>query len=264
MRIQLVTFGGLRVLDNTTQLELSLMQRSRAALFIYLTIERRVARDALTAMFWPESDSANAKHALRQSLYHVTKVLGCHEWLDSRACEILVRDGVRADTIAFEQAIDCGHNELASRLYQGPFLGGVHLVDLPSWESWVDARRAKYARAFRKVCRELLDSRLAARDFAGAIAVGERWTAPDPTDDEAQHRFITTLALAGEPGEAVRQYETYERLLAREELQPLDETRQLIEQLRANRRRQGRRPSPVAYRTRQNLPGRLRSSGDAS
>jgi DNA-binding SARP family transcriptional activator len=233
MGVQLVTFGGLHVLGNPRELERLLSQRSRAALLIYLTIERRVSREALTAIFWPESDTENARHALRQSLYHLRKIVGGTDWIDSRAHEIVVRGEIGSDATAFSDAVECGNTERAVRLYGGPFLDGVHLVDLQPWESWVDGRRTKYARLFRKACRDLLDARLAAGDLTGAIAVAERWTAPDPTDDEAQHRLIAALAVAGERAEAIRQYETYARLLAPEGLEPLDETRDVVEQLRA-------------------------------
>jgi len=247
MPVHLVTFGGLRVIDDARRFERLLAQRSRAALLIYLTIERRVSREALTAMFWPESDSENARHALRQSLYHIRKAIGGHEWIESRIHELLVRGDIVSDAGAFGDAVECGDMECALRLYHGAFLQGVHLVDSTDWESWVDARRSRYARLFRRACRDLLDAKLAARDFHGAIAVAERWTEPDPTDDEAQHRLIAALADAGERAEAIRQYETYARLLAPEGLEPLDETRDLVERLRAERQRTAR-PRPVARR----------------
>jgi len=232
VRVQLVTFGGLHLLDDDRELDGLLSQRSRAALFVYLTIERRVSRETLTAMFWPESDAENARHALRQSLYHLRKAVGGNDWIDSRVHELIVRGAGASDASAFSDALELGDSERAVRLYRGPFLDGVHLVDLQSWESWVDGRRTRYARLFRKACRDLLDAKLAARDFASAIAVADRWTTPDPTDDEAQHRLIATLAAAGERTDAIRQYETYARLLAPEGLEPLDETRRLVEQLR--------------------------------
>jgi DNA-binding SARP family transcriptional activator len=237
MRIQLVTFGGLHALSDTTELEPLLSQRSRAALFVYLAIERRVCREALTAMFWPETGAANARHALRQSLYHLRKILRDDKWIDSRAFELVVRGDVFVDATTFSDAAEHQDLERTVRLYHGPFLDGVHFVDLPSWESWVDARRAKYARLFRRACRKLLDIRLTSHDFADAIATAERWVTPDPTDDEAQHGLISALAAAGERAEAIRQYETYRRLLAPEGLEPLDETRQLVEQLCTERRR---------------------------
>ena len=244
MGIQLVTFGGLRVFDGVSEREQLLSQRSRAALFVYLTIEGRVSREALLATFWPESDAENARHALRQSLYHLRQVAGAKDWIASRPHELVVCRAIGSDATAFDDAMERGNAERAVRLYRGPFLDGVHLVDLQYWERWVDSRRTRYARLFRKACRDVLDARLAAQDFAGGIAVAERWTAQDATDDEAQHRLIAALAAAGERTEAIRQYETYVRLLVAEGLEPLEETRDLVEQLRTGRPR-----SPIPHPT---------------
>ena len=232
MAIQLVTLGGLHVVDDGNDLERLLAQHSRAALFVYLAVERRVSRESLTAVFWPESDTENARHALRQSLYQLRKAVGGSELIDSRAHELVISDEVQVDAQAFTTAVERGDAASAVRLYRGPFLDGVHLVDLKSWETWVDSRRAQYSRAFRKACRDLLEQRSAGRDLAGAIEVAELWTARDPSDDEAQHRLIESLATAGERAEAIRQYETYERMLEPDGVEPREETRALVERLR--------------------------------
>jgi len=233
MASQLITFGGLHAIDDDGGLDRLLGQHSRAALFVYLAVERRVSRESLTALFWPESDAENARHALRQSLYQIRKAVGS-DWIESHAHELVVTGDVRIDAQSFTEAIDRGDAALVAELYRGPFLDGVHLVDLPSWESWVDGRRAQYARAFRKACRDLIEARRATGDLAGAIKAAERWAERDPSDDEAQHRLIETLAAAGERAEAIRQYETYARRLEREGLQPLDETLELAERLRSD------------------------------
>ena len=233
MAIQLVTFGGLHVVDDGGDLERLLAQHSRAALFIYLAVERRVSRESLTAVFWPESDAENARHALRQSLYQLRKAVGGGELIDSRAHELVMSDEVQVDAQGFTAALECGDAASAVRLYRGAFLDGVHLVDLKSWENWVDSRRAQYSRAFRKACRDLLEHRSTAGDLAGAIEAAELWTARDPSDDEAQHRLIESLAAAGERAEAIRQYETYERMLEPDGLEPRVETRALVERLRS-------------------------------
>ena len=240
MAIQLVTFGGLHALNDTGQLERLLAQRSRAAIFVYLAVERRVSRDALIAMFWPESDAENARHALRQSLYQLRKAVG-GDWIESRAHELLVSDQVSTDALTLTQALDRGDAERVVSVYRGPFLHGVHLVDLKPWEGWVDSRRAQYARAFRKASRDLIAVKRAAGDLAGAIATAEDWTARDPLDSEAQHRLIEALAAAGERADAIRQYETYVRMLEPDGLEPLGETRALVERLRAE-------PAPLPAR----------------
>src|SRR5689334_2032653 len=103
MGIRLVTLGSLRVFATDRELERPLAQRSRAAVFTYLTIQRRVPRDALLAMFWPESDSGAARHALRQSLYHLRNSLGGVDWIAARGHELVVRADVAGDATAFDE-----------------------------------------------------------------------------------------------------------------------------------------------------------------
>ena len=233
MAVQLITFGGLHVVSDTGELDWLLAQHARAALLVYLAVERRVSRESLIAFFWPESDAENARHALRQSLYHLRKAVGA-EWVDSRAHELVVTGDVDTDANAFTESIERSDVGSAVDLYRGPFLDGVHLVDLTSWEAWVDGRRAQYSRAFRKAARGFVVAKRAAGDLTAAIEAAERWTAQDPLDDEAQHHLIETLAAAGERSEAIRQFETYTRVLEPDGLQPLDETVALIELLRSS------------------------------
>lgn len=232
MTIRLTTFGRLRAMGEDGELDSLLGRRLRAALFIYLAVERRVPRSSLSAVFWPERDEDRARHALRQSLYDLRKVLGVG-WLEATAHEVRVKPDVHTDAHTFMVALERGDAESAARLYEGPFLEGIHLVDQKPWESWVDGRRTAYGRAFRRACRGWLEARRSAGDLAGALEAAQRWAAPDPFDDEAQHRLIETLAEAGERTEAIRQYETYTRLLEPERLRPLDETVALIERVRS-------------------------------
>jgi DNA-binding SARP family transcriptional activator len=254
--IELVTFGGLHILDDEGELEWLAGQRSRAALLVSLAIERQVSREALTTVFWPESDAENARHALRQSLYQLKRAVKT-DWIESRAHELIVTGDVRTDVHDFLDAIESGDLESAVNLYRGTFLDGVHLVDLSQWENWVDSRRAQYARAFRKASRDLIESKTAARDLTGAIEVAERWSAREPMDDEAQHRLIETLANAGERAEAIRQYETFLRARESEDLSIPDDTRALGERLRSDGASVPALrgvPAPVAHEQVQSIP----------
>jgi DNA-binding SARP family transcriptional activator/TolB-like protein len=226
LSIELVTFGGLHILDDEAELDWLAGQRSRAALLVYLAVEGRVSREALTTVFWPESDAENARHALRQGLYQIKKAVRA-DWVESLAHDLAVTEDVRVDVHAFTDAIARADLNTAVRLYRGPFLDGVHLVDLTSWEGWVDSKRAHYSRAFRKASRDLLESKRASHDIAGAITVAEHWVSKDRLDDEAQRQLIEALFAAGERTESIRQYETYLRLIAGEGLDPSDEVRAL-------------------------------------
>jgi DNA-binding SARP family transcriptional activator/tetratricopeptide (TPR) repeat protein len=230
--IHLTTLGGLRILRDGAELERLPAQRLRAALLVYMAVEQCASRETLVTVFWPESSESRARHALRQSLYHVRHELGS-EWLQLRTHDLCVSGDVRADVHDFSAALDAGEFEAAARLYAGPFLGGVHLADLQPWQSWVDAQRVHYARGFRRACREWVDARRSTHDVQGAIDAAQHWLAPDPLDDEAQHALIEALADAGERTAALRQYETYARLLDAESLTPLDATVALVERVRS-------------------------------
>lgn len=226
MTIRLQLLGGLRAYDASHELDWLQGQRLRAALLVYLAIERSAPRSTLTALFWPESDEEAARHALRQSLYRLRGDLGA-DWLEARTQDLRITERVETDVGAFEAAIARGDPAAAVRLYGGHFLEGTHLLDLKPWENWVDARRATLARAFRKACRDWVDGCRAAGDHAGAIEAAQHWVLPDPSDDEAQHKLVEVLAEAGRRTDAIRQYETYARLLGADGLEPLDETKAL-------------------------------------
>jgi DNA-binding SARP family transcriptional activator/TolB-like protein len=230
MPIRLTTLGGLSAHDDGAEMDWVETQRLRAALLVYLAVERTASRAALTALFWPESDEDRARHALRQNLYELRRALGdgCFE---ARTREIRVTDQIATDLAEFDAAIARGDAAGAAQLYSGPFLAGVYLVDLKPWEVWVEARRVYATRAFRKACREWVEACRTSGDHAGAIAAAQRWISPDPLDDEAQHKLIELLAEAGQRTDAIRQYEAYAGMLAAEGLDPLDETKELWQRL---------------------------------
>lgn len=236
MTIRLITLGGLRAVDADGELDWLAGQRVRAALLVHVAVEGRVRRASLATILWPDSDEEHARSALRQSLYHLRRVLGA-DVVQALAHDLRAGPRVRTDVGDFAAALERGAPESAARLYAGPFLDGIHLVDVPLWERWVDGKRGELARGFRTACRDWLESRRSAGDLDGALEAALAWAAPDPGDDEAQHQLIRTLVDAGEAAEAIRQYETYARMLELEGLRPLDETAALIERARS-------RPTP--------------------
>ncbi|HEX6309515.1 MAG TPA: BTAD domain-containing putative transcriptional regulator [Longimicrobiales bacterium] len=231
MAIRIVTLGGLSALQDGAELAWLQTQRLRAALLVYLAVERTVSRAALTTLFWPESDEERARHALRQNLYELRRVLG-DDAFDAGAREIRVTDVIDTDVRAFDALLERGDAAAAARLYQGPFLHGAHLIDQKPWEVWVDGQRAQSARAFRRACRDWVASRRTRGDLAGAIEAAQHWIRPDPLDDEAQHALIELLAESGQRADALHQYEAYSAALAVDGLEPLDETKELSHGIR--------------------------------
>jgi hypothetical protein len=100
---------------------------------------RRRRRDALLALFWPESDEARARAALRQTLYQLRLGLGrdvvqgygdrTSGWprVRSGAMRPPSRSGSRSAT-----------QPAATALYAGELLPGFHVDGAPDFGDWLD------------------------------------------------------------------------------------------------------------------------------
>jgi TolB-like protein/DNA-binding SARP family transcriptional activator/Tfp pilus assembly protein PilF len=231
--IHIGTLGGLRVEREGEELDQLSAQPVRCALLLYLALERGATREELLGLLWPERDPERARHSLRQTLYELRRTLG-DDWSRARGERIEVSPEVWVDALDFLEAVDEARDEEALDLYRGRFLEGSHPGSTQAFESWVDAWRSRLGRRHREVCRRLAAARSEVADLEGALSVARRWVQADPLDDEAQHRLIALLADTGRRAEALRQYDAYVELIGRElEVEPLDETRELVEGIRA-------------------------------
>jgi DNA-binding SARP family transcriptional activator/TolB-like protein len=248
--LRLLTLGPPRVVHRGIELTDLPTQRLRYALLVYLATEGEVAREAALSMFWPDRDPARARHALRQMLYELRQPLG-DDWLNVRRDRIRVIADV--DARDFEQAIARQDVEGALSLYNGDFLQDFTL-DNHAFDGWVDRLRVQLARRHRRVRREYVAARIAAGELNVALRSAQRWVELDPLEDEANHALIHCLAVTGQRVAALQTYEAYERRLAQElEVQPLDDTRVLVERIRAGEAVEApeplkSQPEPVATR----------------
>jgi hypothetical protein len=164
-----------------------------------------------------------------------------HGWIEAHGERVEVTPAVAVDALDFIAAIEAGEDEEALLLSGGAFLAGCHLGDSPDFESGVDRRQSHLARLHRDLCRRLTAARIEKGDAEGARAVAERWAEMDPLDDEAHHRIIDLLARTGRRSQALRHYEEYRELIARElEVEPLDQTRELVARMREGEAAPGR------------------------
>jgi len=66
-----------------------------------------------------------------------------------------------------------------------------------------------------------------------ALATASNWVGLQPLEDEAQHTLITLLARSGDRSGALKQYEAYRTLLAKElDVEPLEGTLALVERIK--------------------------------
>ncbi|MFW5950846.1 MAG: BTAD domain-containing putative transcriptional regulator [Gemmatimonadota bacterium] len=208
-----------------------LAQPVRAAVLLYLAVERETTREALAAVIWSDRSPESARRSLNQTLYLLRRELG-EDWLMADGDRLAVTERLRMDTVAMDAAVADGRWAIALELYQGPFLDGWHLLDSSPFEHWVDGVRLRLARLHRQAERERIGALRQAGELEAAVEVARAWIRTDPLEDEANHALIELLAATGRRTEALEQYQAYARTLAADDLRPLEQTEVLVRTLR--------------------------------
>ena len=231
MTIRICTLGRVRGLVDDQELTELPSQRLRCALLLHLAVERESSRKALCDLLWPDRDEEKARRALTQMLHELRRTFG--DWVETRADTLRVGTDLESDAVEFANAAEQGALERALQLYRGSFVGDFYLPECNPFESWVDRKRASLSRLHRTLRRERVKQLLESGDFAGATEVVRDWVDLEPFEDEAQHRLIELLAMSGNRSDALRQFDIYQRELAAQSLEPLAETIELVQRIRA-------------------------------
>jgi len=222
---------------------------------VALAPARRVHRERLAEVLWPDRDADAALNNLNQALYAARRAL------DSAGADgaavLAMTDGAvvlraEVDVDAFEAAAararaerDPGGYERALALYGG------ELLPEDRYEPWADARRAALAEQHTALCLELAESH---GDTPAAVDALQRALVADPLAEPVHRALMRRYARAGRRQQALAQYQLLRQGLDAElAAEPDPATRALYQELLA--------PSPVAAGTAAggNLPRQLTS-----
>ena len=202
-------------------------------LLVFLAVERDATRDRLVSVFWPESSQERARHTLSQTLYELRQALG-EDFVESTGNTVRVADSFWVDCLEFTDLVEAGRHAEAVDLYRGPFLEGVHLAQTHPFEEWVERHRSSLSRRHRAAVDAFITDCRARGELETALKSAGKWVGLDPLDDGGQQHLIQLLADSGSRNEALAQYDRYRALLQSElGLEPLDETLELVEAIRA-------------------------------
>jgi DNA-binding SARP family transcriptional activator len=177
--------------------------RKTFTLFTYLALDPRPhRREAISELFWPDGDGADARANLRTALAYVRGAIG------DRAEAILVanRDmvGIAPGSVDIDVEVLRSARQIirqprdldfrqqledAVSQYRGPFLAELVFPEAPELEEWIETQRTYW----RNVATELL-CRLAtlqeAADDPGSLQTLERWTEVNRDEESAWQRLI--------------------------------------------------------------------------
>jgi DNA-binding SARP family transcriptional activator len=197
-----------------------------------LALARRpVDREPIAGTLWSETSTQQARGRLRSTLYELNK----------EAPDVVISTGA-ALTLAPDVEVDLdGIARRAQRLLNGddetadPDLDPTPFTEdlLPDWyDSWLSTEREAHRQMRFHALEQIAREQLARRDFPAAMQACFMVLDAEPFRESA-HRLLIEIHLAeGNPGEALRHLDRYERDLDAElGLTPTSRMRDLAERI---------------------------------
>ena len=192
--------------------------RQRVALLALLAVEhpRAISRDTLVADLWPESDTGDARHLLRESLYILRSALG-EDAVPSTGDDLRLNPArLTCDLWEFEDALGRGDLERAIAAYHGPFLSGFHLSEAEEFERWADGERARLARRYGQALEQLAENEMRGGDPLRAVEWWSRLASQDPYSSRIALRYMEALDATGDRAAALQHAGAHSELLRTE------------------------------------------------
>ncbi len=224
------------------------------ALFAYLVVEteRPHRREKLAGLLWPKRPEEAARANLRQTLANLRQILGDQGRaagpdsaplflrVSRQTIQLNIDSDTWVDVTTFTDLVKAGalpgdvrHLEQAVKLYRGHFLEGFSVGDSPAFEEWALLKRERLHRTAIEALQRLADAYEQRGEYRRALRYAWRQVELDPWRERARRQLMRLLALSGERGAALAQYETCSRVLDEElGVEPAEETNKLYEQIR--------------------------------
>ena len=210
-------------------------RKSRALLYYVAAHATPLSRDHLLPFFWPDSDRQSAQQNLRATLYGLRKILGDLLQVEDDNIGLAAETQVDARSFALQLArpgADLAALQQVLALYQGDFLDGFTLLDLPEFEDWAAVERERYRRLAVTGFRRLSHAYEAQPAYRDALVALDRALTFEPLQEDLQRDALRLQYWVGNRAGAIRRYEGLrERLIDEMGVPPMEETQALYDAL---------------------------------
>jgi len=212
---------------------LSLPYRRTLLLVTYLLChDTWQTREELQLLFWPEDDAKQGGNKLRQ-LLHRTKQESYAEPIEVR--EDAVRLDIVNDVQQFRSAFANNQWRDALELYRGELLGGMQAKGLDNYQEWLDAERSDLKQLWREASLQYSVVLGNLGEHADAAILLKAVLDTDYLDEDVLQAYLQHLSFSEQRSLAIKSYEEFKTQLWSElQLEPLEETQQLIESIKAS------------------------------
>ena len=211
--------------------------RRTMGLLGYLVAERRpIARDLLTALFWPDWSPSRGRANLRRDLHNLTQILpDCWE-SDRQAVAFAPSANTFVDLDQLLQLEEQQRWGEAAELVGGEFLEGLYLDKNPDFENWLLGERERWQGHAGAILGRVIAGHSRRGRYADALFYARRLVKLTPWNEETHAQVMRLLAWTGQRGAALRQFESCKQTLWEElGVHPSEETTVLHQQIQAGK-----------------------------
>lgn len=217
-------------------------RRAAMALLAYLAVTRRPhSRERLAALLGGEVADSRARMRLRNALNGLTSQIG--EYLVATRQSICLNPELplALDVAALEDGLraamasgEIGWLQQAVERCQHEFLEGFALRNAPAFDEWLLLERERVGQLLVRALDLLCTAYVERGQYIAGLACARRLLALEPWREETHRQVMIMLALSGQRGAMLAQYEACRRILADDlGVEPMAETTALYERLRA-------------------------------
>jgi DNA-binding SARP family transcriptional activator len=188
--------------------------------YLLLRRRRRVPKDVLFELFWPDQEPEACRRNLHQTVYSLRHTLrrfrpqvryvlfegDCYflneevdVWIDAEAFSEHVENGQRLEEEAEIQDALAEYGNAVS-LYHG------HLLEESLYDDWLGVERERLRSEFRLAVGRLADSYIDRAEFSAAVILCQKALSLDRCDEEAHRRLMLCYEAQGQRHLALRQF----------------------------------------------------------
>lgn len=242
-------------------------ERSRALLaYLALHPHQPQSRKAIAELLWDDRIGNDSLANLRTELNRLRLALGSFAPLllsSDRNTITFVGDDVTVDAVQCRSLIlQCQQHEhinmdecptciqklaQAVEMYRGPFLQGLHIGSNLAFEEWLLAQQERFQQLIMMALDWLIQYHQRHRQWDAVIRYARQQLTLAPWLESSYGTLIRAYYLAGERSQALSQYDTLVRQLAKElDVPPSAELQHLYEQVRSGAAISTRIDLPIA------------------
>ncbi|MEZ4593705.1 MAG: BTAD domain-containing putative transcriptional regulator [Chloroflexota bacterium] len=244
-KLTISLLGGVTIVLDGTAVS-NFASRKADALLVYLACNPRPhPRETLATLLWPDNDQTRALANLSVILTSLRKQLGEFVLADRHTVAFNADAPFQLDVAAFAAALEAAQKRpqagkisrtVAAQLstavsyYQGDFLAGFNLRNVPEFEAWVLLQQERLRQLMLDALADLITFHQQRRQFSDGIRHAQQLLALDPLQEATHRQLMQLYALDNQRPAALAQYDQCAAILAEElGVEPDEETTQLYE-----------------------------------